>query len=357
MMTGRQQQFSGEEAPPAHLALDLDRLADWLGPLLPGMGRDLAATKFKGGQSNPTYRLTGPGGSYVLRRKPPGILVASAHQIDREFGIVTALSHTETPVPRPYLYCEDTSIIGSEFYIVEHVAGRVFWEADMGDVPATDRTTVYDEMNRILAALHDLDPQAIGLGALARTGDYAARNLARWSKLYAQSALVPIPDMDWLIAHLPDLQPATEQTCLIHGDYGLYNLIIHPDQPRIMAVLDWEMATLGDPLIDLAHHLRAWWDLPDSGLAATSLAGLDLPALGIPSMDDYVAAYCARRGIDVPDMRWYLAFAQFRYAAMVQGILKRAAEGTASSRVMVHSQDRVIRIAAMARASLEALIA
>lgn len=163
--------------------------------------------------------------------------------------------------------------------------------------------------------------------------------------------------MDWLIAHLPRHLPAASAPCLIHGDYGLYNCIVHPREPRFVALLDWEMATLGDPLIDLAHHLRAWWDLPDSGLAATSLAGLDLPALGIPPMGDYVAAYCARRGIPVPDLRWYLAFAQFRYAAMVQGILKRAADGTAASRTMVHSQDRVIRIAAMARASLEALIA
>ncbi len=354
-MSGRQEQFSGEEAPPAHLVLDLDRLAGWLSSRLPGMDRDLSATKFKGGQSNPTYHLKGPGGSYVLRRKPPGKLVASAHQIDREYRILSALAGTGLPTPRPYLYCADEGVIGSEFYIVEHVAGRVFWEADMGDTPPADRAAVYDDMNRVVAALHDLDPQAIGLGDLARTGDYAARNLARWSKIYVQSALEQIDDMDWLIATLPSHLPANEQTTFIHGDYGLYNLIIDPVEPKVRAVLDWEMATLGDPLIDLAHHLRAWWDLPDSGLAATSLAGLDLPALGIPAMDDYVAAYCRRRGIAVPDMRWYLAYAQFRYGAMVQGILKRAADGTAASRVMVHSQDRVVKIAAMARRTLEGL--
>ena len=355
-MTGRQEQFGGEEAPPAHLALDLDQLADWLGSRLEGMDRNLSATKFKGGQSNPTYRLNGPGGTYVLRRKPPGELVASAHQIDRECRILTALADTGLPVPRPYLYCEDSSVIGSEFYIVEHVAGRVFWEANMGEARAEERTAVYEDMNRVLAALHELDPSAIGLGDLARTGDYAARNLARWSKLYAAAALIDIPDMDWLIATLPRHLPASEHTTLIHGDYGLYNLIIHPSGPQVMAVLDWEMATLGDPLIDLAHHLRAWWDLPGSGLAATSLVDLDLPALGIPSMEVYVARYCARRNMSVPDMRWYLAYAQFRYAAMVQGILKRADDGTASSRVMVHSQDRVVRIAAMARRTLETLL-
>lgn len=355
-MTGRQEQFSGEEAPPAHLALDLDRLAAWLGPRLPGMGRDLTATKFKGGQSNPTYKLSGPGGTFVLRRKPPGKLVASAHRIDREYRILSALAPTDLPTPRPHLYCEDTDVIGSEFYIVDHVAGRVFWEADMQGVTPAERSAVYDDMNGILARLHSLDPVAIGLGDIAKTGGYAARNLKLWSGLYGEAQLEPIADMDWLVETLPLYLPQEEQIRFIHGDYGLYNLIIHPDAPRVSAVLDWEMATLGDPLVDLAHHLRAWWDLPDSGLAATSLVGLDLPALGIPAMDEYVRRYCERRGMAAPDMRWYLAYAQFRYGAMVQGILKRAADGTASSRVMVHNQDRVLRIAAMARRSLEAFL-
>lgn len=354
-MTGRQEQFGGEEAPPEHLRLDLDRLAEWLRSRLPGMGRDLTATKFKGGQSNPTYRLTGPAGSYVLRRKPPGQLVASAHRIDREYRILSALDGTDIPAPRPCCYCDDTGIIGSEFYIVDHVPGRIHWEADMADAAPADRRAVYDDMNRILARLHQLDPVTIGLGGLAREGSYAARNLKRWSDLYVQAELTPIADMHWLIDQLPRHRPESTGERFIHGDYGLYNLIIHPTEPRVLAVLDWEMATIGDPLVDLAHHLRAWWDLPDSGLAATSLAGLDLPSLGIPAMDDYVQRYCERRGIDVPDMRWYLAFAQFRYAAMVQGILKRARDGTASARVMVHSQGRVVRIAAMARRSLEAL--
>lgn len=354
-MTGRQEQFAGEETPPAHLALDLARLAAWLGQRLPGMDRDLAATKFKGGQSNPTYRLSGPAGDYVLRRKPPGQLIASAHRIDREYRIFAALAGSGVPVPRTYAYCNDAGVIGSEFFIVDHVVGKVHWEADMGEyaTPAF-RTAVYDEMNRVFATLHSLDPQAIGLGDLAPVEGYAARNLARWTKIHAQSASAPIPDMDWLIERLPRHLPQGE-TRFIHGDYGLSNLIVAPDEPRVAAVLDWEMATLGDPLIDLAHHLRPWWDLPDSGLAATSLVGKDLPTLGIPTMDDYVARYCQRRGIAVPDMRWYLAYAQFRYAAMVQGILKRAADGTASSRVMVHDQQRVPRIAALARATLQSL--
>jgi len=354
-MTGRQEQFAGEEAPPDHLRLDLDRLAEWLGPRLPGMGRDLSATKFKGGQSNPTYRLTGAAGSFVLRRKPPGKLVASAHRIDREYRILSALAPTDIPVPQPRCYCDDASIIGSEFYIVDHVPGRIYWEADIPGAISAERQAVYDDMNRILARLHQLDANAIDLADFAREGSYAARNLKRWSDLYVQSELTPIADMHWLIDRLPKHRPESGGERFIHGDYGLYNLIIHPAEARVVAVLDWEMATVGDPLVDLAHHLRAWWDLPDSGLAATSLAGLDLPTLGIPAMEDYVRDYCGRRGIAVPDMRWYLAFAQFRYAAMVQGILKRAKDGTASARVMVHSHDRVVRIAAMARRSLETL--
>ncbi|WP_298396995.1 phosphotransferase family protein [Sphingobium sp.] len=352
-MTGRQEQFAGEETPPPHLVIDLDRLAAWLGPHLPGMDHDLSLTKFRGGQSNPTYRLSGPAGDYVLRRKPPGPLVPSAHRIDREYRILRALRDSGVPIPRPHVYCDDAGVIGSEFYIVDHVSGHVFWEADMGSAPPSDRARVYDAMNGVLARLHALDPAAIGLADLAPPDGYAARNLQRWSTNYAQSAMAVIPDMDCLIDQLPRQLPQSAETRFIHGDYGLYNLIITPNAPRIAAVLDWEMATLGDPLIDLAHHFRAWWDLSDSGLAATSLHGRDLPSLGIPTMDEYITLYCARRNIPVPDMRWYLAFAQFRYAAMVQGILKRAADGTASSRVMVHSQDRVWRIAALARTTLE----
>ncbi|MFT4054150.1 MAG: phosphotransferase family protein [Novosphingobium sp.] len=354
-MTGRQERFSGEEAPPAHLELDLNRLGAWLGPRIAGMATGLSATKFKGGQSNPTYRIHGPGGDFVLRRKPPGKLVGSAHRIDREFRILAALDGTGVPVPRAIAYCPDESVIGSAFFIAEFVDGRVFWEAPMDGVAPAHRAAIHDEANGILARLHDLDPAAIGLADLAPPGSYAARNLARWSDLYRAARPTVLPDMEWLMEQLPRHLPRHEEARFIHGDFGLYNLIVHPDDPRILAVLDWEMATIGDPLIDLAHHLRAWWDLPDSGLAATSLVGLDLKALGIPAMDDYVRRYCDRRRMAVPDMRWYLAYAQFRYAAMVQGIVRRAADGTASSRTMVHDQGRVARIAALARHSLEAL--
>ena len=351
-MADRQAIFGGTEAPPAHLALDPDALRRVLAPRLPGMDGAIEAVKFKGGQSNPTYRLEGPGARYVLRRKPPGALVATAHQIDREYRVIAALHAAGIPVPRPWFYCADESVIGSAFYIAECVEGRVFWEADAPGMTPADRATLYAGMNAVLARLHALDVDAIGLGDLGRRHGYTARNLARWSDIYRMSALVPIPDMDRLIEDLPKRLPPEGPSTLIHGDYGLYNLIVHPSEPRILAVLDWEMATIGDPLVDLAHHARPWWDIPDPAGSATSIRDLDRAALGIPEMGDYFAAYARHRGIALPDMRFHLAYAQFRYAAMVQGILKRAADGTASSRVMLHRQERVPDIARLARETL-----
>ncbi len=353
MVVDRQATFGGTEPPPAHLALDLHALAAYLGPRVPDLAGPIAAEKFKGGQSNPTYRIAGAGdGAYVLRRKPPGTLVASAHQIDREYRVLKAVGAAGLPVPKTYFYCHDEAVIGSEFYIAECVEGRVFWQAELPDVSPADRARIYDGMNAALARLHDLDWQAAGLGDLGRHQGYTARNLKRWSEIYTASALMAIPDMDALIAELPAQLPQDEPVAFIHGDYGLYNLIVDPGTSEIRAILDWEMATLGNPWVDLAHHLRAWWDIPDDLGATTSLLGRDLAELGIPAMDDYVALYCARRGLAPPDMRFYLAFAQFRYAAMVQGILKRAHDGTAASRTVLHRQERVIEIAKMARQTL-----
>jgi aminoglycoside phosphotransferase (APT) family kinase protein len=245
-------------------------------------------------------------------------------------------------------------VIGSAFYVVDHCEGRVFWNAELPGLTATERGAIYDQMNALLARLHDLDYAALGLGGFGKAGGYIARNLARWSKQYQQSKLVDIPDMDWLMRALAERLPAAEKMALLHGDFGLYNLIVHPTRPEIVAVLDWEMATLGDPLVDLAHHVRAWWDPPDPvNFSATSLIGFDLAALGIPPMEDYIARYCERRRIaPVPNMRFYIGYAQFRYAAMVQGILKRASEGTHSGRKVLHRQERVIEIAALARRTL-----
>jgi aminoglycoside phosphotransferase (APT) family kinase protein len=351
-MANRQTIFGGTEPPPAHLALDPAVLRAYLAPRLPGMDGPIDAVKFKGGQSNPTYRLEGPGARYVLRRKPPGTLVATAHAIDREYRVTGALHSAGMPVPQPFLYCADQSVIGSEFYIAEYVEGRVFWQAELPGVSTSDRAIIYAEMNEVLARLHALDINAIGLGDLGRRTGYTERNLARWSDIYRKSALVPIADMDWLMDALAAQLPSEGQATFIHGDYGLYNLIIHPTEPRLLAILDWEMATIGDPLVDVAHHLRAWWDIPDLNGSASSLVGFDLPALGIPKMESYLATYAGHRGIALPDLRFHLAYAQFRYAAMIQGILKRANDGTASSRVMLHRQERVFAIACLARATL-----
>ena len=351
----RQRLFSGTEAPPVGLELDAVVLAAFLARHIDSLEHIVSIEKFKGGQSNPTYLVKSDVGDFVLRRKPPGKLLASAHAIDREYRVLNAVSSAGYPVPKTYLYCADESVIGSEFYIVGYNPGRVYWTADIPDEIPANRAVIYDQMNARLADLHRLDFGRIGLDDLGRVGGYAARNLARWSKIYRESELVSILDMDWLIGRLPEMLPPDERTCLLHGDFGLYNLIIKPQAPEISAVLDWEMATLGDPFIDLAHNVRAWWEVPDpTGAAATSLRGHDLAALGIPKMDEYIDRYCARMGVpELPYRNFYLGYAQFRNAAMVQGILKRAAIGTASSRAKVHRQERVLEIAALARATIE----
>jgi len=350
--TNRQALYSGTEPPPEHLKLDTGTLGRYLAPRLAGLGEHFAVEKFRGGQSNPTYRLTGEA-TYVLRRRPPGPLVPSAHAIDREYRVMSALSKAGFPVPKPHLYCEDESIIGSAFYVVSYCAGRVFWNAELEGVAPAERSAIYADMNTRLAQLHAFDVDALGLADFGPRAGYLARNLSRWSKIYRQSELVALPDMDWLIERLPELLTPEEPALLLHGDYGLYNLVIAPDQPRIDAILDWEISTLGDRWVDLAHHLRAWWEPPDPRGAATSLHGFDLRALGIPSLDHYVGAYCRTLGVsEPPHWRFYLGFAQFRLAAMVQGILKRASLGTASNRVMLHRQERVAEIAALARATI-----
>ncbi|MFO1426138.1 MAG: phosphotransferase family protein [Steroidobacteraceae bacterium] len=348
----RQALFSGTEPPPPQLQLDVRALANWFAGRLEGLGSDFQVEKFKGGQSNPTYRLTGER-SYVLRRRPPGPLLPSAHAIDREYRVMSALHRAGYPVPEPLLYCDDEAVIGSAFYVVSDARGRIHWNAELPESTPAERAAIYDTMNAQLARLHRFDVAGLGLADFGARSGYLERNFARWSKVYRQSELVPIPDMDWLIAHLPEAMPAEQRSCLLHGDYGLYNIVIAPDAPRIVAVLDWEISTLGDPFVDLAHHVRAWWEPPGSGGAATSLREHDPVALGIPVLEDYIAGYCRRMDLaELPYRNFYLGFAQFRYAAMVQGILKRAAIGTAASRAMLHRQERVSEVAALARATL-----
>ncbi|RYE58998.1 MAG: phosphotransferase family protein [Rhizobiaceae bacterium] len=350
----RQALFSGTEAPPAHLALDLRALERYLQGRLPGLDGPLAAEKFRGGQSNPTYLLSCGDRRWVLRRQPPGKLMPSAHAIDREYRVIAAMARAGIAVPAVHLFCEDAEVIGSTFYIVDFVAGRLFWDAELPKLAPDERTAIYRTMVESFAKIHMVDVAAAGLSDFGASVGYAARNLSRWSRIYDEARLADIADMDWLATELRERLPDEGPATLIHGDYGLYNILFHSERAEVSAILDWEMATLGNPWIDLAHHLRAWWEPKDESGSATSLAGFDLASLGIPTMEDYVALYAAARGIEPPrHFAYYLAFAQFRYAAMVQGVLKRAAIGTASSRTMLHTQDKVFRIAALARNTLE----
>jgi aminoglycoside phosphotransferase (APT) family kinase protein len=354
-MSTLQAKFSGTEAAPAHLRLDLERLGEYLRTRLDGFEGPLEAQKFKGGQSNPTYLLSAAGRQLVLRRKPPGKLVATAHAIDREYRVLSALHSHGFPVPRPHVYCADESVVGTEFYVVDFIEGRIFWDPSIPQAVApAERAAIYDDASRWLARIHCADVAALGLSDFGRGEHYAARNLKRWSDQYRSAELERIPDMHWLMDALAERVPRDAPVRLLHGDFGLYNLIIHASRPEVIGILDWEMATLGDPFVDFAHHLRPWWLRPDERGDVPSLVGHNLAELGIPSMDAHIANYLERMGFsEFPHRRFYLAYAQFRFAAMVQGILKRVADGTAANRQTSHTPQRVIDAAASARAILE----
>ncbi|PTW59409.1 aminoglycoside phosphotransferase (APT) family kinase protein [Breoghania corrubedonensis] len=311
--------------------LALARLEPWLKAHVAGFEGPLSASKFAGGQSNPTYRLDAAGGPYVLRRKPPGKLLKSAHAVDREYRVMQALKETDVPVADPLALCEDESVIGSMFYVMAFREGRVFWDPALPDLSPPERGAVYDEMNRVLAALHSVDPQTVGLGDFGRPGSYFARQVSRWSRQYRDSETESIADMDALIAWVEANVPADDgRVALVHGDYRIDNLIFAPDAPRVIAVVDWELATLGHPHSDLAYQCMQW-RLPHEG-GLRGLAGLDRAALGIPVEEAYVARYCERRGLSgIDDWTFCLAFSFFRIAAILQGVKKRALDGTGSN--------------------------
>lgn len=333
----RQATFSGTQEIAAPLAIDLKRLQSFLGSRLPEFETALAARQFKGGHSNPTYLLEANGRCYVLRRKPPGKLLPSAHAVDREFRVISALHAQGFPVAEPVIYCDDESVIGTAFYLMKFVAGRVIWEPHMPDADACERAAVYDAMNATLARLHGFDPAALGVADFGRGENYVARQIQRWSKQYHASQTEPIEEMDALVAWLPEHLPPPAPVRLVHGDYRLDNIILALSEPKILAVLDWELSTLGDPLADLAYHLMQW-DMPPSetGAGVGSLLGHNLVALGIPTRADYVAAYVSRTGLDPrPHLPVYLAYNFFRLAAIFQGIVGRARDGTATSKEAV----------------------
>ena len=327
----RTQANSGTRPVIGALRFDEAELEQWMVENVPGFRGPIQVSQFKGGQSNPTYRVDADSGSYVVRRKPPGELLRGAHAVEREFRVLAALGGQGFAVPKVHALCEDDGVIGTPFYVMDMVEGRIFWETAFPEVPAADRPAYFDAMNATIAELHGIDPDAAGLSDYGKPGNYFARQIARWSKQYEQDVEAGrVAAMDRLVEWLPANLPADEpQPRIIHGDFRCDNMIFHPDRPEVLAVLDWELSTLGHPLADFSYHLMMY-RMP-AGITA-GLAGLDLPALNIPSEADYVAAYCRRTGRDcIADLDFYSAFNMFRLAAILHGIKGRVARGTAAS--------------------------
>ena len=334
--------FSGTKPVAERHAFDVAALQAYLEARLPGFAGPLTVEQFKGGQSNPTYKLVTPGTAYVMRSKPgpAAKLLASAHAIEREFRVMSALAATAVPVPKMLLLCEDEALIGRAFYVMEYMPGRVLWEQSLPAFDPPGRAAIYDEMNRVIAALHSVDVQAVGLADYGKPGNYFERQIGRWSKQYVASATEAIASMDslmaWLPANIPDSARDPLQVSVVHGDFRLDNLMFHPTEPRILAVLDWELSTVGHPLADFSYHCMSWHIPPG---AFRGLGGLDLAALGIPDEAAYVQRYCERTGRTAPgaveavmrDWNFYMAYNLFRLAAILQGIVKRARDGTAAS--------------------------
>ena len=311
--------------------LDLSKLSDWMKKNVCDFSGPLSAEKFAGGQSNPTFKLSAGDRKFVLRRKPPGQLLASAHAVDREFRVIAALQDTDVPVPGAVALCKEDEIIGSMFYLMEYLEGRVFWDPVLHELTNDERSAVYDDMNRVLAAMHSINVADVGLGDYGRPGNYFERQVGRWTKQYRASETQTVPAMEELMAWLPENMPAEDdRVALVHGDYRLDNVMFHPTEPKIIAVLDWELSTLGNPIADLAYQVMAWQLPRDAGI--TGLAGIDRKPLAIPEDNSYVTSYCERTGRDeIKHWNFYLAFCFFRLAAIVQGVKKRALDGTASS--------------------------
>ena len=344
----RQSAFSGTREIAERLRFDVGRLQTYLRDHVAGFSGPLVVRQFKGGQSNPTYLIETPPRRYVLRRKPPGKLLPSAHAVDREYRVMRALHAQNFPVPEPILYCADETVAGTPFFLMSHVEGRVFWEPQMPAAKPAERAAVYDGMNATLARLHAFDPAAIGLPDYGRGENYVARQVERWSKQYRASQTETIPDMERLIDWLPAHLPPPQKPRVVHGDYRLDNIILAPEAAKIAAVLDWELSTLGDPLADFSYHLMQW-HMPPADAGTGSLVGQNLAALGIPALDDYVAVYVARTGLDPrPYLSVYFAYNFFRIAAILQGIAGRVRDGTATSAYAAAKAELVRPLAATA---------
>lgn len=339
-------QFKGVKPVEERHKLDAAALEAWLTQNVEGYVGPLTINQFKGGQSNPTYQLVTPTRKYVLRKKPGGKLLPSAHAVDREFRVISALYPTGFPVARPYALCGDDSVIGAMFYVMDMVEGRVLWDGALQELPKGERRAVYENKIATLARLHATDCEKAGLSGFGKPGNYFARQIDRWSKQYKLSETENIDEMNRLIEWLPATIPPGERTGIVHGDYRLDNLILHESEPRVIAVLDWELSTLGDPLGDFTYYLMSWV-MPNDGRAG--LGGLDLKELGIPTIEETVAHYCTLTGRDgIAALDWYFSYNAFRLACILQGIAGRVRDGTAAS---AHAAQMIQRIGPLASAA------
>ena len=322
-MVSRQEKFSGTQEVSEKLRFDIKALRDYMEDHVAGFAGPLEVQQFRGGQSNPTYMLESEGTKYVLRRKPPGELLPSAHAVDREYRIITALRETDVPVPATYCLCTDENVIGTWFYIMEFVEGRVLWDGTLPGMTKEERGAVYDQMNDVLARLHSVDYLALGLEDFGKPGNYFARQIHRWTKQYRLSETDKIEAMDNLIEWLPANIPEGDDTSIVHGDYRHDNMVFHPTKPEILALLDWELSTIGHPLGDFSYQCMQW---------SRQFAGVDLEELGIPTLDAYRDAYCRRTGREkIEHWNFYIAYNLFRSAGIAQGIVGRVRDGTAAS--------------------------
>jgi len=333
----KDEDFSGTKPVEERHRIDEAKLAAWMADQVEGYQGPLTVLQFKGGQSNPTYRLNTPARSYVLRRKPFGKLLPSAHAVDREFRVIAALGRQGFPVARAYALCNDDSVIGAAFYIMSMEEGRVFWDPTLPHVDPPQRRAIFTSKIETLAKLHSYDPAAIGLGDFGKPGNYFARQVDRWTKQYRASETQHIPEIEKLIEWLPRTLPVQERVSIVHGDYRLDNMIFHATEPQVKAVLDWELSTLGDPNADFTYLLMQW--------IMPGLEGADLEALNIPSMAEAAQTYCNVTGTKLPDLNWYFAYNLFRLAGITQGIAGRIRDGTAANAKAIESAKRTVPLA------------
>ena len=351
------EEFIGTTAVAEHLQFDVGALTEYLKTKVDGFGGDLAIAQFKGGQSNPTFKLSAGGRHYVMRSKPgpAAKLLPSAHAIEREFRVQDALSKAGFPAARMFTLCEDESVIGRAFYIMEMVEGRVLWDQSLPGMSKSERAAIYAEMNRVIARLHGIDYKALGLESFGKPGNYFARQIERWSKQYRISETETIAAMDKLIEWLPKNIPAGDQTAIVHGDYRLDNMIFHPTEPRVLAILDWELSTLGHPMADFSYHCMSWHIAPGQ---FRGIQGIDFASVGIPSEEQYIAMYAANTGkpVNTGDWGFYLAYNMFRMCGILQGIMKRYVDGTAASPQALDAGRRAKPMAEMGWAAVEKIL-